>query len=138
MTFLSNLAVGRAAAQIATFLFAVMIVVQMLLAAGVLPISIAWGGRQTELTPALRVASMIAAVLLGAFLYVIRYRAGLWGSTPIPTAIRVLSWIITAFMAFNTLGNFASLNNTERFLFGPITAALTIACFIVSVSSPEA
>jgi len=50
----------------------------------------------------------------------------------------VLSWIITAFMAFNTLGNFASLNNTERFLFGPITAALTIACFIVSVSSPEA
>lgn len=138
MTFLSNLTVGRAAAQIATFLFAVMIVVQMLLAAGILPISIAWGGRQTELTPALRVASIIAAVLLGAFLYVIRYRAGLWGNVPIPTAIRVLSWIITAFMAFNALGNFASLNNTERFLFGPITIALTIACLVVSVSSPEA
>ncbi|MBP6470741.1 MAG: hypothetical protein KBE23_05320 [Chloroflexi bacterium] len=137
MTSLSNLTVSRAAAHIATFLFAVMIVVQLLLAAGILPISIAWGGRQTELTPALRVASVIAAVLLGAFLYVIRYRAGLWGRMPIPRAIRVLSWIITAFMAFNTLGNFASLSNTERFFFGPIAFALTIACFIVSVSSPE-
>ncbi len=130
----SEFNIVKTAANISTVLFAFFIGAQLLLAAGILPVSIAWGGRQTELVPALRVASVVAALLLGVFIYVIRYRAGLLGSVPIPNIIRIAAWIVTAFMALNTIGNFASVSSTERLLFGPLALILTIACFIVSAS----
>ena len=134
MTYLSNATFVETAGNTATVLFAIFIGIQLLLAAGILPVSIAWGGRQTELTPALRVASIVAVFILVAFIYIIRYRAGLIGSIPAPTAIRLMAWVVTAFMALNTVGNFASVNNTEKLLFGPITIVITIACLIVSAS----
>jgi hypothetical protein len=136
MSLLANTKFIQTTANIATIMFAVVIVLQILLAAGILPVSMAWGGRQSQLTPSLRVASIVAAVLLGAFIYVIRYRAGLAGSVPIPILIKMASWIITAFMAFNTLGNLTSLSTTEKLLFGPVTLILTVACLLVSASLP--
>jgi hypothetical protein len=136
MSLLSNTKLIHTTANIATFLFAVVIVLQILLAAGILPISMAWGGQQSQLTASLRIASIIAAVLLGAFIYVIRYRAGLVGNTPIPVFILVVSWIITAFLAINTLGNITSLSTNEKLLFGPVTFILTVACLLVSASRP--
>ena len=136
MSFLSNTQLIQTTANIATVLFAVVIILQLLLAAGILPISMAWGGRQSQLTASLRIASVIAAVLLAAFIYVIRYRAGLIGNDPIPVMIKVVSWIITAFMGFNTLGNLTSLSPKEKLLFGPVTFILTFACLLVSASKP--
>jgi hypothetical protein len=138
MSIFSSTSKVQIAANVATILFALTIILQLLLAAGILPISMAWGGRQSELTTSLRIASLAAAVLLGFFIYVIRRRAGLIGDMPIPMITRVFSWIITAFMAFNTLGNLASLSTGEKILFGPISFLLTIACLIVSASSLEA
>ena len=135
MDFLSNTQLIVSTANVATLLFAVVIVLQLLLAAGVLPVSMAWGGRQSKLTASLRISSIIAAILLGAFIFVIWYRAGLVDNGPIPTVIMVVSWIITAFMAFNTLGNLASLSTREKVVFGPITALLTLACLLISASS---
>jgi hypothetical protein len=137
MSSLSNTKLIHLTANIATFLFAVVIILQILLADGILPISMAWGGRQSELTVPLRIASLIAAVLLGVFMVVIRFRAGLVGKIPIPVVIKVVSWIITAFMAFNTLGNITSLSINEKLLFGPITFILTVACLLVSASKPN-
>ena len=135
MDFLSNTQLIVSTANVATLLFAVVIVLQILLAAGILPVSMAWGGRQSKLTASLRISSIIAAILLGTFIFVIRYRAGLVGNGPIPAVIMVVSWIITAFMAFNTLGNLASLSTKEKVVFGPITALLTLACLLISASS---
>jgi hypothetical protein len=137
MSVLSNATFVRRAANIATILFAVVIVLQILLAAGILPVSMAWGGRQSQLTASLRIANLLAAVLLGVFIYVIRYRAGLVVEMPIPMAIKVISWIITVFMAFNTLGNFASSSDGEKLIFGPITLLLTVACLVVSASKVD-
>jgi hypothetical protein len=138
MSIFSRTSIVRIAANVATILFVLTIILQLLLATGILPISMAWGGRQSELTTPLRIASLTAALLLGFFIYVIRRRAGLIGDMPIPMNIRVLSWIITAFMAFNTLGNLASLSTGEKILFGPISFLLAVACLIVSASSSEA
>ena len=134
MDFLSNTQLIVTTANVATVLFAAVIVLQLLLAAGILPVSMAWGGRQSQLTPSLRISSIIAAILLGAFIYIFRYRAGLIGNTPIPVIILVTSWIITAFMAFNTLGNLASKSSKEKLVFGPITFLLTLACLLISAS----
>jgi hypothetical protein len=125
------------AANVATILFGLTIILQLLLAAGILPISMAWGGRQSELTPTLRIASLAAVVLLGIFIYIIRRRAGLIGDLPIPMIIKVLAWIITAFEGLNFLGNLASNSTGEKLLFGPISFILTAACLIVSASKLE-
>ena len=138
MSIFSRTSIVRIAANVATILFVLTIILQLLLATGILPISMAWGGRQSELTTPLRIASLAAAGLLGVFIYVIRRRAGLIGDMPIPMNIRILSWIITAFMAINTLGNLASLSTGEKILFGPISFLLAVACLIVSASSLEA
>jgi hypothetical protein len=136
MISLSNTKLIHLMANIATFLFVVVIVLQLLLAAGIFPISMAWGGRQSQLTASLRIASIIAAVLLGVFIYVIRYRAGLVGNVQISVIIKVVSWLITAFMAFNTLGNITSLSTNEQLIFGPVTFILFVACLLVSASKP--
>lgn len=134
MSYLSKPNFVQNAANIASILFAIFIVVQLLVAAGIIPISMFWGGRQPELTPSLRVTSVVAAVILGAFIYIIRYRAGFLGSGPQPTIIRMSAWVVTGFMVLNTLGNFASISNVERFLFGPMTITLAISSFIVAAS----
>lgn len=132
----SNPDVSRIAANVATVLFIVTMLIQLLLAAGILPVSMAWGGRQSELTPGLRIGSLVAVVILGLFLYVIRARAGLIGNSPPTTAIKVFSWVITAFMALNTLGNLTSVSGLERLVFTPITLLLVVSCAIVSLSKP--
>ena len=134
MTFIAVTDFPILAAQLATFLFGLVMMAQLLLAAGVLPISMAWGGRQTVLTPGLRLASLAAILFLGLFIYIIRFRAGLLGDVALPTSIRALAWVVTGFMALNTLGNFASRSTGERLLFGPVTLLLTAACLVVAMS----
>ncbi len=137
MSVFSNNSVIRIAAQVATALFILIAILQILLAAGILPITMAWGGGQPVLTTSLRIASVAAAILLVLFLLVIRRRAGLIGDMPIPMIIKVLSWVITAFLALNTLGNLASASTGERILFGPLSFLLAAASLVVSASRLE-
>ena len=134
----SNSSVVQVSTNISTVLFGLVMILQILIALGVMPISMAWGGRQTALTPGLRIASLVAIVILGLFAYIIRYRAGLIGAGEITLFIKILAWIITAFMALNTVGNLTSQSTAEKLLFTPITSILTIACFIVSISKSKA
>jgi hypothetical protein len=73
---------ARIAGNVATAGFLLAAVLQLLLAAGLLPVSMAWGGSLSVLTPQLQIASLAAALLLGLFAFVIRRRAGLAGHTP--------------------------------------------------------
>jgi len=134
MSITSNSSITHISANIATILFVIVIILQLLLAAGILPISMAWGGKQTALTPSLRIASLVSAAILGLFAYVIRRRAGLIGPDDISTAIKILAWLVTAYMAFNTFTNLTSQSTAEKIIFTPITLALTVVCFIVSIS----
>jgi hypothetical protein len=127
----------RVAGNVATVAFAVVILLQLLLAAGVLPISMAWGGTQAVLTVPFRIASVAAAGVLGLCAYVIRRRAGLAGEGPPSRATRIFSWVITIYMGLNTLGNFASSSKWETIAFAPLTLVLVLSCLIVSVSRSD-
>lgn len=134
MSTLSKPSLSRIAGIMAVVLFGIVIILQVLLAAGILPVSMAWGGRQTVLTTGLRFASLGAAVVLACFAFVISRRAGLVGQIPPSTLIKVTSWLVTAYLALNMLGNFTSPSIREKWLFGPITLVLLICCFVVSIS----
>jgi hypothetical protein len=138
MSALTSPDAGRVAANAATILFGVVAVLQLLIAAGVLPITMAWGGRQDTLTTGLRIASIASAAVLVLMAVLIRRRVGLMGGYPIPLTIKVLSWVATAYMAFNTLGNLTSSSKAEKILFTPITILLFLSCLLVSISKPEA
>jgi len=48
-----------------------------------------------------------------------------------------LAWVITGFLIFNTLGNFASSSTGEKLVFGSLTSVLVIACLLVSSSKSD-
>jgi hypothetical protein len=132
---LFSASIARLAGTVATLTFLLFIVVQFLLALGVLPISIAWGGTQTTLTPSLRLASVAAALILAGCVLVIRRRAGFGATTPPSRAIRILAWVITLSMGLMTLGNLASSSSVERMLFAPLSLVLALSCLLVSAAS---
>jgi hypothetical protein len=134
MSSSTNRSTVSIAANLATALFVLTMFLQLLLALGILPITMAWGGRQTVLTIALRLASLAAIAILGFFAYVIRRRAGLIAGAPVTTLFKVLSWVVTAYMLFNVLGNITSPSLGEKLLFTPISILLVVACFIGSIS----
>ena len=127
----------RIAGNAATVLYALTIILQLLLASGILPITMAWGGREPVLTTNLRIASLASAALLFFFIYIIRRRAGLVRGAPITLIVKVFSWLLTAFSALNFLGILASLSSGEKILFGPISFLLLVACILVSLSKSE-
>lgn len=127
----------RLTGNIATLVFLTVIVLQLLLALGILPVTMAWGGSQTVLTPALRLAHVLSALLLAGFAYVIRRRAGLLMETPSTPLIKVVAWVITGFMLLNTLANFASSSTAEKLVFGSLTSVLVIACLLISISRSD-
>ena len=127
----------RIAGNAATALYALTIILQLLLAFGILPITMAWGGREPVLTTNLRIASLASVALLLFFIYVIRRRAGLVRDASITPIIKVLSWLVAAFSALNFLGILASLSSGEKILFGPISFLLLVACILVSLSKSE-
>lgn len=156
--------IGVAATIVATILFVGMAVVQLLLASGILPSTIAWGGgrgrtgaeEQTEGsedqnedfededidadtdtdTPlSLRIASVVAACILLGMAYLVYVRAYLYRyPEKSHKLVKILSWVVTGFLGLNFLGNLASSSNIERYVFGSVTLVLCICCIIVSIS----
>ena len=128
---------ARIAGNIATLVFVVVSLLQILLALGILPVTMAWGGSQTVLTPSLRLAHALSAILLVGFAYVMRRRAGLLPRARPSRLIKILAWVVTAFLFLNTLGNFASSSAAEKLVFGSLTLVLAIACLLVSASRSD-
>jgi hypothetical protein len=116
-----------------TILAGVMIM-QLLLAAGILPASMAWGGGQDELTPSLRLSSLAAFLILGGFAYVIARRSGILGSPQPSLILKIVSWLITLYLGFNSVLNMLSPSLAEKWIFGPITILLTGICLVISAS----
>jgi hypothetical protein len=129
--------VARIAGTVATAAFLLAICLQLLLALGVLPVTLAWGGTESVLTTPLRLANVAAAVILGVSATVIRRRAGLSAGTHPSRRITILAWVLTIFLALNTLGNVASSSSGERILFGPLSLVLALACLLVAASKRD-
>jgi len=114
-------------------LFSIVMILQLMLASGILPISMAWGGRHTELTLTLRFSSLIAIILLCYFAYMIARRSGIMGTTSPSKLINILSWFVTVYLVFNTVMNFSSSSQAEKWVFGPLTLALVVITLIINL-----
>ena len=140
--------IERISAITALIIFVYFILVQLLVIIGAVPVSLLWGGSHDDLTWQLRLASLFGALVLVSFARVIYKRTELAmkgdgsydeevrSSTP-SKPYRILSWVVTAYLALNTFGNFASKTAYERYVSGTLALVLTIACAIVSSSDVQ-
>ena len=136
---------------LAVTLFGIMAGIQVLIAVRVLPQDIVWGGSHREPTLALSLASLAAAVILCGFAAILHRRGTLAAPAltttatttassscfTAPTTIRVASWLVTFYMLLNTVGNLLSINAIEKYVFGSLTAILTVCCCLVSMSGGD-
>jgi hypothetical protein len=116
-------------------------VFQVLLALGAPWGSAAYGGAAAGpdgvLPPGLRVASAVAALILGVAAWLILARADLVLRGPLSP--RLLRWgarVITAFMVLNTLSNLSSSSPVERWVLGGTTVVLMFLCGYVAFRAP--
>jgi hypothetical protein len=117
----------RIAGAIAAAGFLVVAGYQVLLALGIAFSGAAWGG--ATLTPTLRLASAVSALVLVLAALIVFGRAGYWGPR-VPAAIfRWGTWALVGGMALSALANFASATAGERFFLGPSALVLAFLCF---------
>jgi len=117
----------RITGAIAAVGFLVIAGYQVLLALGIAFSGAAWGG--ATLTPTLRLASAVSAIVLVLAALIVLGRAGYWGPR-VPAAIfRWGVWVLVGGMALSALANFASPTIGERFFLGPSAVLLAFLCF---------
>jgi hypothetical protein len=116
-------------------------VFQVLLALGAPWGSAAYGGGAAGpdgvLPSGLRVASAVAAVILGVAAWVILVRADLVPRRSLsPRLLHWAAWTIVAFMVLNTLSNLSSSSTMERWVLGGTTVVLVFLCGYVAFRAP--
>ena len=97
-----------------------------------------WGSAfSAELPPGMRVASAFAAVILIGMAAIVLARAGVIRRLSRMRFLTGSTWAIAAYMTLNTLGNFASESNIERYVFGRATFVMAILTAYVAYRGPR-
>ncbi len=117
-------------AIVAAIALGLVIVLQLMLAAGFPLGQAAWGGHYQVLPAALRWASFATTGVLGLAAWVVLARAGLAAPGAQPVAIRAATWVFVGFLSLNTLGNITSSSAAERYGMTAVSLVLVV-CFVV-------
>jgi hypothetical protein len=121
-------------AILATTVLGLVMVLQLLLAAGFPLGQAAWGGQAQVLPPLLRWASLATVGVLGLAAWIVLARANLAAPGAEPVAIRVVVWVFAGFLSLNTLGNMASSSAVERYGMASVSLLLVVCFMVVALS----
>ena len=102
----------------AIMLFHVLVIIN------VIPYEIIWGGRIRNRRELINL-ELISIIVNAIMIFVVLIRTGMVGFSISVRWMRLLFWMMSAFFLLNTLGNFVSLNQLEKFIFTPITLFLS-------------
>lgn len=123
----------RAAAYAAAIGFMLLFIFQVLLAVGVPLGRAAFGGKSATLTPELRVASVISALLFMVAIWTVLVRAGVIAAGRRSRVIaRWTIWGFAALFSFSAFANFTSSSPWEHFGWGPFAVLLVVCCVMVA------
>jgi hypothetical protein len=122
------------AAVVAIIVLGGLIVFQLLLAAGVPWGTAAWGGQYPGVLPAnLRWGSVVASIILGLALWMVLARVGWARPGSDALWVKVVTWVFTAYFAFNVVMNVLSKSAIERVIMAPSSAILVVCLAVVSL-----
>jgi hypothetical protein len=130
-----DLLIHQLLAIAAAIVLGLLVVFQLLLAAG-LPLGrAAWRGKYRVLPSGLRWASLAAAGVLGLAAWVVLARAGVVTPGPEPIAIRAATWVFAGFFFLNAVGNVTSQSRIERYVMTPVVLFLGVSFIVVALSA---
>ncbi len=109
-------------------IFSAITVFHCLVLGGIVPFDIVWGGRLQHVTE-MRTFEIVSIVLNLLMMAVVAIRSNMVSFPVRPGVIRILLWVMTGLFLLNTIGNLASVNETEKRIFTPITLLLSILCW---------
>ena len=92
----------------------------------------AWGGAQATLSPDLRLASGVAAIVWVLAVLVVLGRGGYWGTPRWVKVFRWGTWLAVALLVQGAIVNLASSSGWERFGWGPFALVTAILCFLLA------
>ena len=119
----------------AAIVLGLLVVFQLLLAAG-LPLGrAAWRGKYRVLPSGLRCASLAAAGVLALAAWLVLARAGLVAPGPEPIAISAGTWVFAGLFILNAVGNVTSQSRVERYVMTFVVLFLGISFMMVALSS---
>jgi hypothetical protein len=128
------MSIPTAAAVLATVVFAALAVLQLLVAAGKPYGNLVWGGAHRVLPARLRIGSVLAVVLYGAFTVVLLDRSGLLSVLGSGAFRVVAAWVLVGYLALGIGLNAISRSRPERRTMTPVTAVLAACALVVAVS----
>ncbi len=102
---------------------------------GVLPYTIVWGGKMEAPSQ----MQLMEAVSLGITLLLLTIVAVKAGFIPLKLpvlAFKITFWAMFVLFLLNTLGNLASVNDFERWVFPPITLLMAIFSLRIAIEQP--
>ena len=108
-------------------------VFQVLLALGRPLGEMAWGGRHRVLPRKLRRASVVAVPVLLWAAYILAARAHILPAILSPDWIRGFTWFFTGYFGLNVLANLASRSPKEKWIMGPLSLVLFLACLLTAL-----
>jgi hypothetical protein len=121
------------AALVTVVIFAVVSIIQLLLALGLPLGKLAYGGKYERLPTNMRIMSIVA---LGIFVLAsisVLERAGIITIFNNPIFTVVVVWFIAVYLALNTLLNALSKSKKEKLIMTPLSLIAAICCFIVAI-----
>jgi hypothetical protein len=128
----------RAAAIVYGVVTLGIVVFQLALAAGAPWGEFAMGGSNPGVyPPALRVAAVVQAVILGVFALIVLSRAGVLLASW-KRAARWLIWVVVALAAVSLVLNLATPSAGERAVWAPVAVVMLVCVVVVAVSSLRA
>jgi len=122
-------------ATIASILFVVLIIFQLLLVLGFTlgtPIP-AYGGRYDKLTKNLRMMSIIAIGIFIFALITILARSGAIFFLKNSLVFIIAIWVFAIYFVLNTVMNIASKSKLEKLVMTPISLVVSICCFVIAI-----
>ncbi len=125
----------RFAALLATVLFSMLFVFQILLTAGVPLGRSAYGGKSAVLSPGLRMTSALSALILIVAAWTVLARSGFLRVGRRTAGIaRWLIWGFAVLFILSGVANLASSSPWENFLMAPLALVIVVCCVLVALS----
>jgi hypothetical protein len=91
-----------------------------------------WGGRLKDAAQMRRFETV--SILTNAVMMAVVAIRGGYLPVRIPARIITIAlWLMVALFVLNTLGNLASVNRWERFIFTPLTGVLALLCLRLAI-----
>jgi hypothetical protein len=122
----------RLAVNSILIILSAMVLFHIAILTGLVPFDIVWGGRLKDAAQMRRFETV--SILTNAVMMAVVAIRGGYLPVRIPARIITIAlWLMVALFVLNTLGNLASVNRWERFIFTPLTGVLALLCLRLAI-----